>query len=75
MIISVCFRQTKDILASEFRDVRGMVFGRLDNRKMIDFRPSGAVEAIVGRTAVEGQHPRRFQRALSDVPANEATLQ
>src|SRR5215204_4112031 len=41
-------RYLKNAFAEDFREVRTAEFGPLENRKMLDFRRSGAVEAIVG---------------------------
>lgn len=44
---------SKDVLAKDFRTVRTMVFGENDDRQMLDFRRSGAVEAIAGGASRE----------------------
>ena len=41
-------RYLKNAFAEDFREVRAAEFGPLERRKMLDFRRSGAVEAIVG---------------------------
>lgn len=72
---------TKDILSGEFREVRALIFGPLENRKMMDFRRSGAVEAIVGGAQAEHLahamgNTLNVSNALYEtyVPANEATV-
>jgi len=44
---------TKDLLAEEFRAVRTAVFGAGEKRQLLDFRRSGAVEAIAGGAKAE----------------------
>lgn len=39
---------TKDRFAEDFREVRTILFGEREKRQMLDFRRSGAVEAIAG---------------------------
>ena len=46
-------RYLKNAFAEDFREVRAAEFGPLENRKMLDFRRSGAVEAIVGDADLE----------------------
>jgi hypothetical protein len=46
-------RYTKDSLTREFRVVRTAGFGPSETRKMLDFRRSGAVEAISGGAGAE----------------------
>jgi hypothetical protein len=41
-------RYLKNAFAEDFREVRAAEFGPLEKRQMIDFRRSGAIEAIVG---------------------------
>lgn len=44
---------TKNVLAKDFKHLRGAVFGETEARQMLDFRRSGAVEAIVGGAEAE----------------------
>lgn len=46
-------RYLKNALAEDFREVRVAEFGASECRKMLDFRRSGAVEAIVGDAGAE----------------------
>ncbi len=39
---------TSDVLSKDFRAVRALEFGEVENRTLADFRRSGAVEAIAG---------------------------
>ncbi|MGU3536853.1 hypothetical protein [Methylobacterium sp. A54F] len=43
----------KNAFAEDFREVRAAEFGHLERRQMLDFRRSGAVEAIVGEAKSE----------------------
>jgi hypothetical protein len=43
----------KNAFAEDFRDVRAALFGAGERRQMLDFRRSGAVEAIVGDATAE----------------------
>jgi hypothetical protein len=44
---------SKDTLGDDFRDIREMVFGRSETRKLADFRRSGTVEAFAGDASPE----------------------
>jgi len=44
---------TKDSLISDFSDVRRLVFGSAEKRRLMDMRRSGAVEANAGGASVE----------------------
>jgi hypothetical protein len=46
-------RYLKNAFAEDFREVRTALFGADERRQMLDFRRSGAVEAIVGDAAAE----------------------
>jgi len=39
---------SKDTLGDDFRDVRALVFGHQETRRLADFRRAGTVEALVG---------------------------
>jgi hypothetical protein len=72
---------SSDTLGDDFRDIRGAVFGRRDNRTLSDFRRSGAVEAIAGGAkAEELAHAMGNTLSASNalfaiyVPINQATL-
>lgn len=44
---------SKDALSEDFRTIRAALFGEHEQRKMLDIRRSGAVEAIVGGSNAE----------------------
>ncbi len=46
-------RYLKNAFAEDFREVRSALFGPAERRQMLDFRRSGAVEAIVGGAEAE----------------------
>jgi hypothetical protein len=46
-------RYLKNAFAEDFREVRVALFGTGERRQMLDFRRSGAIEAIVGGVEVE----------------------
>jgi hypothetical protein len=39
---------SKDLVSKDFRKVRATVFGRNERRQLLDFRRSGAIEALAG---------------------------
>lgn len=45
---------SKDTLGDDFRAVRALAFGTGDQRRLMDLRRSGAVEALVGGATAEG---------------------
>jgi hypothetical protein len=46
-------RYLKNAFAEDFREVRAALFGSGERRQMLDFRRSGAVEAITGEASAE----------------------
>lgn len=73
---------TKNSFAEDFRDIRTAAFGPLEKRQMLDFRRSGAVEAIVGDVAAEHlSHAMGNTLSASNalfktyVPVQNATIQ
>jgi hypothetical protein len=74
-------RDLKNAFAEDFREVRNAEFGAAEDRKMLDFRRSGAVEAIFGDAAAEDlAHAMGNTLSTSNslfktyVPAQEATI-
>jgi hypothetical protein len=71
----------KNAFAEDFREVRAAEFGPLERRQMLDFRRSGAVEAIVGEARSEHlAHAMGNTLSASNalfetyVPVNTATI-
>jgi hypothetical protein len=74
-------RYLKNSFAEDFREVRADEFGPAERRQMLDFRRSGAVEAIVGEAT-----PAQLSHAMANtlmtsnalfktyVPVQEATI-
>lgn len=72
---------SKDTLGDDFRVVRAAEFGGLDRRQLMDFRRSGAVEAIAGGAGAEHlAHAMGNTLSASNalfatyVPVNKASL-
>lgn len=63
---------TKDSLGDDFRDVRRLVFGPDEKRRLMDMRRSGAVEAIAGG-ASDGALSAKMANTLSDSKALQRT--
>jgi len=61
---------TKDKLAADFRTIRKAVFGEDEDRKLMDFRRSGAVEAQVGDAS-----PDHVGKKLGNSLATSSVLQ
>lgn len=60
---------TKDQLGDDFRLVRQGLFGEVENRKMLDFRRSGAVEAIQGNA-----EPAKLAHAMGNTLSQSNAL-
>lgn len=60
---------TKDRFAEDFREVRTLLFGEHEKRQMLDFRRSGAVEAIAGDA-----EPAKLAHAMGNTLHSSNTL-
>lgn len=60
---------TKDRFSEDFREVRTLLFGEREKRQMLDFRRSGAVEAIAGDA-----EPAKLAHAMGNTLGSSNTL-
>ena len=63
---------TKDSLVDDFADVRRLVFGPDEKRRLMDMRRSGAVEAMAGEVS-DGALSAKMANTISDLKALQRT--